>query len=31
MAYVAVFELLNDAIEDTNLLTGGIIGEICTP
>jgi hypothetical protein len=28
MAYVAVFELLNDAIQDTNMLIGGVIGAI---
>ena len=26
MAYVAVFELLTDAIEDTSITTGGVIG-----
>lgn len=26
MAYVAVFELLADAVEDTSVVTGGVIG-----
>jgi hypothetical protein len=26
MAYVAVFELLSDAVEDTSVVTGGLIG-----